>query len=74
MSDEATRTIRLEVEGMGCEGCVTAVQQALEGVPGVVRALVDLKGGRAEVEAAEGVDPARLVAAVGEAGYDAKAA
>ncbi|MEK0085217.1 heavy-metal-associated domain-containing protein [Benzoatithermus flavus] len=71
---QATRTIRLEVEGMGCAGCVTAVRQALEDVPGVVRALIELEGGWAEVEASPTVDPARLVAAIDAAGYEARLA
>lgn len=69
----ATRIVRLEVTGMGCDGCVAAVQAALEDVPGVVRALVELKGGMAQVEATAGTDPSVLVAAVEEAGYDARA-
>jgi Cu+-exporting ATPase len=70
-SEQPTRIVRLRVAGMGCEGCVTSVQQALEAVPGVVRALVDLKGGTAEVEAAAGTDQQALVQAVDKAGYDA---
>ena len=67
----ATRIVRLKVEGMGCDGCVAAVQAALEGVPGVIRALVELNGAMAEVEAAAGTEPMALVAAVEAAGYDA---
>ena len=70
-SEQPTRIVRLRVAGMGCEGCVTSVQQALEGVPGVVRALVDLEGGTAEVEATETTDPEALVQAVDAAGYEA---
>ena len=55
----ATRIVRLEVTGMGCDGCVGA--------------LVELKGGMAQVEATAGTDPSVLVAAVEEAGYDARA-
>lgn len=67
----ATRIVRLKVEGMGCDGCVAAVQAALEGAPGVITALVELKGGTAEVEAAAATDPGTLVAAVTAEGYDA---
>jgi copper chaperone CopZ len=70
-SEQPTRIVRLRVAGMGCEGCVTSVRQALAGVPGVVRAEVDLEGGTAEVEAAAATDPQALVQAVDEAGYEA---
>ena len=71
MAGEATRTIRLRVEGMGCDGCVTSVARALQAVPGVTRAEVDLARGTAEVEALPAIEPARLIAAVDAAGYEA---
>src|SRR5579871_241205 len=63
-----TQTIRIPIEGMTCDHCVGTVRRALEGVPGVRSALVDLAGKRAEVEA-EGVDPSQLRQAVESAGY-----
>jgi Cu+-exporting ATPase len=55
---------------MTCDHCVGTVRRALEGVPGVRSAVVDLAGKRADVEAdAEGVDPSRLRRAVEAAGY-----
>jgi copper chaperone CopZ len=65
--------LELEIEGMGCEGCVAAVDKALRAVPGVRGVAVDLGAGRARVEH-EGVDPAALVRAVEKAGYDARPA
>jgi copper chaperone CopZ len=65
--------LELEIEGMGCEGCVAAVDKALRAVPGVRGVAVDLGTGRARVEH-EGVDPAALVQAVEKAGYDARPA
>ncbi len=65
--------LELEIEGMGCEGCVAAVDQALRAVPGVRIVTVDLKAGRATVEH-DGVDAAALVRAVEKAGYDARPA
>jgi Cu+-exporting ATPase len=67
----ATRTIRLRIGGMGCEGCVAAVLTALEGVAGVQAARVDLAAGTAEVEAAPSTGQAALIAAVDRAGYEA---
>ena len=63
--------VSLEVQGMGCDGCVAAVQSALLAVPGVRSAKVDLAAGRAEIEH-DGVTVAALVGAIDRAGYDAK--
>lgn len=65
-------TITLRVEGMSCGHCVRAVTGALEAVPGVRGARVDLEAGRAEVEH-DGADPEALVAAVMDEGYEAEA-
>ena len=69
--EQATRTIRLRVEGMGCDGCVASVREALQAVPGVTRAEVDLQHGTAEVDVVPPIEPASLVAAVDAAGYEA---
>jgi copper chaperone CopZ len=66
----ATQTLELTIEGMTCEHCVSAVKNALMGVPGVTSAEVDLKAGQATVV----LDPEQasvesLVAAVEEEGY-----
>lgn len=65
-------TIELKIEGMHCGGCVSAVRRVLESVPLVTSVSVDLDGSRARVEVAPGADPARLVSAVEDAGYDAR--
>ena len=72
--DQATTTIRLRVDGMGCDGCVASVRDALQAVQGVTRAEVDLRRGMAEVEAAAATEPAALIAAVDAAGYEAAVA
>jgi copper ion binding protein len=60
----------LPVEGMTCDHCVGTVRRALEGVPGVLSAAVDLAAGRAEVRVDPGrADPDRLRAAIEAAGY-----
>lgn len=66
-------TVEILVEGMGCEGCVAAVEKALRAVPGVRSVRVDLKAGRATVDQ-EGADPGALLRAVQKAGYDARLA
>ena len=70
--------LELPVEGMTCQHCVRTVTSALEAVPGVKHATVDLAAGRAEVEVADGkVDNAirtQLAEAVDRAGYRVPAA
>lgn len=58
------------IDGMGCEGCVAAVTEAIETLPGVRRVEVDLKGGSAAVEAEPALDEAALRRALEKAGYD----
>ena len=64
----------LDVEGMMCQHCVAHVKKALEGVAGVTAADVDLDEKRATVTLSADVDDAALVAAVVDAGYEAKVA
>jgi copper chaperone CopZ len=59
----------LKIDGMTCGHCSAAVQKALEKVPGVRAATVDLGAGRAHVEG--DADVAVLVAAVQDEGYQA---
>lgn len=65
-------TAELAIDGMTCASCVSRVEKALEKVPGVIDAAVNLATGRATVRSAGGVDAAALVAAVSEAGYEAR--
>jgi Cu+-exporting ATPase len=67
-------TTELKVNGMTCGSCVASVTKALKRVPGVRDVEVDLRSGIARVsgEHAAHQVPA-LVAALGEAGYEAGA-
>ena len=65
--------VTLALQGMHCASCVTTIEKALAGVPGVADASVNLGTGRAEVRGA-GLDADRLIAAVRASGYDARAA
>lgn len=67
-------TIELKIDGMHCTGCVNAVRRVLEAAPAVTAVSVDLSAGRARVEATPDVDPARLISAVEDAGYEARIA
>jgi len=69
VNEDTANTIDLRVKGMSCNHCVAAVKGALERVPGVERARVDLANGTATVVGAADVDA--LVAAVASEGYEA---
>lgn len=62
---------KLTVDGMSCGGCESNVEDALLDVPGVTDASADHEAGSATVEG--DADPAALVDAVADAGYDASA-
>jgi len=64
-------TTKLKVDGMTCEMCVGYVQKALESVPGVQSAQVDLEAGRATVQH-DGASENAMVEAVEEEGYEAR--
>ena len=63
----------LTIIGMSCASCVGRVEKALQRLPGVLSASVNLAAERAQVSALVGnVDQAQLVAAIKKAGYQAK--
>ena len=67
-------TVRINVLGMTCQGCVASVTRVLKAVPGVTNAAVTLRSGAAAIT----FDPARtgtaaLAAAIRDAGYDVAA-
>lgn len=64
MSDRPTT---YPVTGMTCGGCAARVTRAVQDLPGVTRAEVDLGAGRLLVEGAASDD--EVAAAVGRAGY-----
>lgn len=64
-------TLQLAVQGMTCASCVGRVERALQAVPGVLEASVNLATERASVRGTAAVDA--LVAAVARAGYPAHA-
>jgi len=73
---QPTETVRLRVSGMHCASCVSRVEQAMAGVPGVLAARVNLATQRAEADVSlSGEDAAglnaRLAEAIRGAGYDA---
>ena len=64
---------KLNVTGMTCQHCVGAVKEALEDLPGVRSARVDLDGGTAQVDYDDAkTSPREMTTAVADAGYQAK--
>ncbi|MGC0052163.1 heavy metal translocating P-type ATPase [Brucella pituitosa] len=62
----------LAIEGMTCASCVSKVEKALNAVPGVTRASVNLATERAHVELTGQVPLSDLIKAVKTAGYEAR--
>lgn len=67
-------TFELRIGKMTCTNCQRHVQDALESVPGVASASVDLATGTAVVKAQRGTGVPTLTAAVAAAGYTAQEA
>jgi Cu+-exporting ATPase len=68
-----TETLTINVTGMTCAACQSHVQKALEQTPGVVKAGVNLLTGEARVAFdPQKTEPAALVEAIVETGYDAR--
>lgn len=62
--------LSLKVSGMSCSHCQMTVRKALEQIPGVSKADVDLNAGTASVEAESGrVSLEQLMQAVEAAGF-----
>src|SRR5919112_1913088 len=73
MSTEVLDTRSIPVSGMTCAACSARVQRALERVPGVSAASVNLMTGSATVEFdTETVAPEQLVGAIRATGYGAE--
>lgn len=63
--------IALSVKGMMCRHCQASVKKALEAVPGVASADVNLEKARAVVACSAAVKPDDLVKAVAGEGFEA---
>ena len=62
----------LDISGMTCASCSARVEKALNKVPGVLDASVNLATEQATVKLAQGASAAALIAAVERAGYGAQ--
>lgn len=63
-------TVHLNIEGMTCGHCTSAVEKALKAVEGVEQVEVSLEPGNAVVKGS--ADPDSLIQAVVEEGYEAR--
>jgi len=68
---ETTQPIALTIRGMTCAACQIHVQRALEAVPGVESASVNLMAHTAQVVAPSSLNTATLITAVHNSGYEA---
>jgi Cu+-exporting ATPase len=72
--EPSDRTIDLKIDGITCASCVARVEKALERVPGVLEANVNLATERASIRYLGGADMVgRLIGAVEQTGYEAEA-
>lgn len=68
-----SQSLQLEIQGMTCASCSGRVEKALNKVPGVLQASVNLAGETARVTYFPGqIDAATLIKAVEDAGYHAR--
>ncbi|EKE69583.1 heavy metal translocating P-type ATPase [Gallaecimonas xiamenensis] len=65
-----SQAVHLALLGVSCAGCVRSIQGALDAVPGVEKADVNLADRSAHIEGS--ADAAQLIAAIQAAGYDAR--
>ncbi|CAN5261080.1 copper-translocating P-type ATPase CopA1 [soil metagenome] len=66
----AENTLSIGIEGMTCASCVARVEKALQAIPGVSKASVNLATESAQVMATPAVDFSSLRGAVEKAGYE----
>ena len=67
-----TESLTLDITGMTCASCSARVEKALNKVPGVLEASVNLATEQATIKGVQGTTLATLIAAVERAGYGAQ--
>ena len=73
-SKDSARFVSIDIEGMTCASCVSRVEKALEKIPGIEAATVNLATEQARIrlkEAIPGISQ-HIINVIQEAGYDAK--
>jgi hypothetical protein len=71
MTDAASETLTLQIEGMSCSHCTDTAAKAILATPGVTAATVQLSPGQAVVQG-DNLDVPALVSAIRGVGYEAK--
>ena len=72
MTQQTLRDVTvLNIKGMTCASCQIHVQHALEAVPGVQSASVNLMAHTAQINTTAPIDPTTLITAVRNSGYNA---
>ena len=66
-----TDTVKLDVTGMTCGGCVAKVQKGLDACDGVSKCTINFDKGTAVVEVKSGTAVASLIKAVKTSGFEA---
>lgn len=65
------QTMKLNIDGMTCQGCVRSVKQALQSLKGVDNVAVDLAQGTAVIDYQENtVNQQQCIEAIENAGFD----
>ncbi len=65
-----TTTTTFTITGMTCSHCVNAVTEEICKLDGVTGVRIELAAGTATIDSNQQLDPAAVVAAVDEAGYE----
>lgn len=72
-TESAAETVRFQVEGMTCQGCVDTIIQAVGILPGVNSCRVSLKNKSAVVDYQSGVlNPEQIQKRIEQLGYQAR--
>ena len=72
--DNCSADFTFDIAGMTCASCSGRVEKALQKIPGVTNATVNLATKKAHIDATGAVTSDMLISAVSKAGYDASLA
>lgn len=72
MTTQLTGELDLNIKGMSCASCVKRVETALNKVPGVNQATVNLATNKAHISLSTAIDSSVLINAVSKKGYEAE--
>ncbi|NYS24000.1 copper-translocating P-type ATPase [Rhodobacteraceae bacterium 2376] len=72
LAEAETSLLRVQLQNLNCAGCVRRAEAALQAVPGVVGASVNLANATADVELAPDAEAGAIEAGLAQAGYPAR--